>query len=139
MRDYVSTNSLDNKIFFLPPVPLEQLVQQAIGFDVGIILAKPDTANGRMCTGFKFFEYINSGLAILAPSSPPLIRLTQSYGCGLTYGWPSPDSISHQIKILRNNNDALQRMKNASLQAAKFFNAEIQSAALHSLITHESI
>lgn len=130
LREMVDQLSLTDRVFFLPPVPLTELVVSGRDYDVGIILAKRDTANGRMCTGFKCFEYLNSGLMLLAPSSWPLRDFLRENPCGTTYGWPDADALRQRIEFLIKNVSGVMAMKAASRMAAKEFNSVEQARVL---------
>lgn len=130
LKELVAELKLDNLVFFLPPVDVEELVAQGREYDVGVIIARPDTANGRMCTGFKCFEYLNSGLALLAPSSLPLLALIKDNGCGLNYGWPDEFAFRDIIQHIVAHRSELLGLKRAARSASTKFNAEVQAASL---------
>jgi len=134
LKELVAELKLDGQVFFLPPVNVDELVAQGREYDVGIIMAKPDTANGRMCTGFKCFEYLNSGLALLAPSSLPLLALIKDNGCGLNYGWPDEFAFRDVIHHIVAHRSELLGLKRAARSASTKFNAGIQAAFLRAAL-----
>lgn len=134
LKKMVEVEGLDDRISFLPPLPVEQLVIGATPYDVGIILASPNTANGRFCIGFKFFEYINSGLAVLAPTSFPLKDLIDSNNCGANYGWPNAASFVNAINMLASDRNNLERMKEASVSLRNDYNSTTQKKMILDLV-----
>ncbi|WP_146232940.1 glycosyltransferase [Pseudomonas protegens] len=126
LRDLVIKENLTERIFFLDAVPSDQLVSNSVSFDVGVILASPNTGNGRMCVGFKLYEYINSGLAVLAPSSLPLMNVLRKSGCGVTYGWPNSNKIAAQIELMKSDISAVMEMKKAAIKLSRTYNSEYQ-------------
>lgn len=137
LKELVVELKLDGQVFFLPPVDVDQLVVQGREYDVGVIIAKPDTANGRMCTGFKCFEYLNSGLALLAPSSLPLRAFIKDTGCGLNYGWPDEMVFREKIQHIIAHKSELLILKRAARNASAKFNAGIQAVSLHAALIGE--
>lgn len=134
LKELVVELKLDDQVFFLPPVDVDELVAQGRDYDVGVIIAKPDTANGRMCTGFKCFEYLNSGLALLAPSSLPLRAFIKDNGCGLNYGWPDELVFREIIQHIIAHRSELLVLKRAARNASTKFNAGIQAVCLHAAL-----
>ena len=133
IKNLINELRLESKVYILPSVPMEQLVSQALDYDVGIIMAKPDTLNGRMCTGFKFFEYMNSGLAIMAPSSYPLVSFINKLSCGINYGWPNTDTFITEINNLIKNKSSILDMKKSSVIASQYYNSKVQKKRLFDL------
>ena len=134
LKDLVVELKLDGQVFFLPPVDVEELVAQGRDYDVGVIIARPDTANGRMCTGFKCFEYLNSGLALLAPSSLPLRAFIKDTDCGLNYGWPDEMVFREKIQHIIAHKSELLILKRAARNASAQFNAGIQVVPLRAAL-----
>lgn len=138
LSELILAEGLSDRVFILPPVAVEDLVAQGVDYDVGIIMARPDTVNGRMCTGFKYFEYMNSGLAILAPSSYPLRELLGQHKCGRNYGWPSVDSLRSAINWFIGNPGAVYEMKQEAVFFASKYNMSFQGERLINEVFHGS-
>lgn len=134
LKELVRSEGLEEKVFFLPPLPVDQLVIGAVPYDVGVILAAPNTANGRFCIGFKFFEYINSGLAVLAPSSFPLKDLIELHKCGKNYGWPERSAFVRSINDLVSSRDSVTTMKFSAQSLRSIYNSAEQKKQILQLV-----
>lgn len=126
-KEVVKNENLSNKVFFLDSVEVGELVIASVDFDVGVILAMPDTINGRMCTGFKCYEYVNSGLALFAPSSYPLNYYIKRYQCGVNYGWPSESNFISEINKLVDDFSTIEKYKSNSRKIRNKYCSEIQA------------
>ena len=78
-----SNKLLDSRVFFLPAVKQEVLLQHTASADVGIIPYPHVDLNSYYCTPNKLFEFIQAGLPILANKSPELERFVGGEGFGM--------------------------------------------------------
>lgn len=138
IRELVNKLSIADKVVFLEPVPTECLVESSLDFDIGVILAKPDTANGRMCTGFKYFEYMNSGLMVIAPSSHPLKRLIKLNNHGKNYGWPEIGAFKSVLNAVKEAPSQINFCKEMSEKASAKYSFYGQKSLLLELV-HELV
>jgi glycosyltransferase involved in cell wall biosynthesis len=78
------TRVLDERVFFLPPVPFDALPAYTASADVGIIPYPAVDLNTTLCTPNKLFEFIAAGVPILAADLPELRRFVAGNGFGLS-------------------------------------------------------
>ena len=83
----------DRRIHFLPPIPMQELVQFSSRYDVGLFLVPPTTFNLRHTLPNKFFEFIQARLAIAIGPSPEMARIVRGHQCGVI----SPDFSAHSL------------------------------------------
>ena len=75
---------LGRRVYFLPAVPQEQLLQHSASADLGIIPYPHVDLNSLYCTPNKLFEFIQAGLPMLVNRSPELERFVAHEGFGLS-------------------------------------------------------
>jgi len=100
LRQQVSGLNLENRIFFLDPVPMERLIIDAVFADIGILPYKPTCLNNLYSLPNKLFEYMMAGLAVAASDLPEIRRLNEEVGFGLLFDPDSPESIAGAVNGL---------------------------------------
>jgi len=89
-----SAGLLDKRIYFLPSVSQDELLQHSASADIGIIPYPHIDLNSLYCTPNKLFEFIAAGLPMLANESPELNRFVRDEGFGQTHPMHNPKAIS---------------------------------------------
>lgn len=110
---------LDQRIYFLPAVPLSELLQHSASANVGIIPYPHVDLNSYYCTPNKLFEFIQAQLPILANDSPELRRFVQDEGFGIVRPMKSSRQIAAAIDEAFNK-PINNWKKNLSERHAKF-------------------
>jgi glycosyltransferase involved in cell wall biosynthesis len=111
----------DKRLLLIPPVPSRDVVAAAHGADAGIWTLPALCRNFTYALPNKIFEYIASGLPVLAAHYPEAKRLLADHDIGLTFDPYDPRSIAAVINQLiedpalatrfrRNTSAALQRL-----------------------------
>ncbi len=80
----VALLGLQQRVFFLPPVPPDELLSWTASADVGITLLEDVCENHRLALPNKVFEYLMAGLPVVASALPEMERFIQTYGVGRT-------------------------------------------------------
>lgn len=70
------------RIRFMPPVPYKTIAQMLNGYDIGYYLLSPSNFNTRHALPNKFFEFIQSRLAVFIGPSPDMSDIIRQYQCG---------------------------------------------------------
>lgn len=131
LREKVREEKLEEKIIFLPPVEMKELVSALHGFDIGIIPYMPVSLNHKYATGNKIFEYMMAGLAIAASDIPEIRKIVDRCENGILFDPSNPMDISNKINEIIRNKDRLDLMKRNSLRCAKeYYNWEVQGLRL---------
>jgi hypothetical protein len=134
-QDLVEKNNLSEKIFFLDIVTPTELPIAGIPFDVGITISELNYANGRFQSGFKTFDNIGSGLAIMAVESYVLKELVDTYDLGMTFKNTKAETIASVIKKMASDISTLNKWKTNSRKAfLNFFNRAQQSKKLNRVV-----
>jgi hypothetical protein len=107
----VKKNSLENKVVFLPMVPTESLTTVAAEFDVGLTMVRMNVINHQYAMGFKTFENMSAGLALILPASHPLKKLNDHYNVGLTYEDATLDNLTKIFQYCVDNPNKVKEWK----------------------------
>lgn len=75
---------LEKKVYFYPGVSQSELLKHSASADIGVIPYPHVDLNSYYCTPNKLFEFILSGLPIVANDSPELNRFVRDEGFGIT-------------------------------------------------------
>ena len=127
----VKKEKLQDKVKFLEPVPMTEIVNSLADFDIGIVPYKPVSLNNKLATPNKIFEYMMAGLAISSSDMPELRNIVLSNNLGTVFDPESIESISNAINKLIQNNSELEKMRNNSKRSSKeVYNWEAQSKKL---------
>ena len=102
---------LNDRITFLAPVPTIELVKEAVNFDVGLVMVKMNIYNHKFVIGFKTFENISAGLALIAPDSYNLHRLVTENKIGILYKDATVDRLSQAMQYCIDHIDEVDRFK----------------------------
>jgi len=71
----------------IPSVPTDEIMAFCLNYDIGVYLLEPTNFNNANALPNKFFEFIQSRLAVLIGPSPEMAKIVQHY----SLGWVIPD------------------------------------------------
>jgi len=117
------------RVFILPPVPPAMLLDYTAGAQIGLI---PFELKGhaRLALPNKLFEYLATGLPVIAPDLPVIRSICDRYGCGIACDFASPESVAAAINGLLADPVRYAEMSAQSLRAAGEYNWEAQERVL---------
>lgn len=103
-------------------VPTDEIVSFCLNYDIGVYLLEPTNFNNANALPNKFFEFIQSRLALLIGPSPEMARIVKNY----SLGWVIPDfnPLSFSKKINSLSYDEIFQCRMKSNYAAKTVNSE---------------
>jgi glycosyltransferase involved in cell wall biosynthesis len=116
----------------LPPAPMHDLVRIGNGYDLGLYLLQPTNFNNLHALPNKFFEFIQSRLAVAIGPSPEMARIVKEYECGVVARDFSPASMAKALCEL--TTEGVDRMKHGSHAAAQVLNAERNADSIRSVV-----
>jgi glycogen synthase len=111
-----------DRVLFLDPVPMADLVRTAAAADIGVIPYKPVCLNYYYCTPNKLFEYMMAGIAVATSDLPELRRIVIGEDLGRVFDPKSPQSIAAALGEILADDQTLERMKESSKRAARTYN-----------------
>lgn len=120
------------KIRIIPPVSFSDIIPFASLYDIGLYNIAPSNFNLKHALPNKFFEYIQSALALVITPNAELIPFVKKYDNGSISKDFHPSSIAQTINAL--DTQTIQKYKKNSQKAAKILNANSNQALLDEII-----
>lgn len=122
---------LNKKVFFLEPVAMSDMVNEAVFADIGILPYQDICLSHKFCLPNKVFEYMMAGLAIAASDLVELNKLINKTKAGVIFNPESPQDIAEKINQLTGDEAKLKECKRQSLFWSKNkYNWEKESGKL---------
>jgi len=109
-------------VFFIPSVPTDEIVLFSSKFDIGLYILEPTNFNNANALPNKFFEFIQSRLAIAIGPSPEMAKIIQQEKNGVVSNDFSPELLAE--KLNKFSNEEIDCMKEKSNQLALTLNAD---------------
>lgn len=112
----------DERIRFIPAVPMGEICNTLNKYDMGIYLLPPVNFNHEHALPNKFFEFIQARLAVAIGPSPEMARIVGAFGCGVVADSFDPRELAGVIRKV--SESELVRYKTAADVAATELNYE---------------
>lgn len=119
------------RVHFQAPVRPAEVVDALRAYDVGLLLLPPLDTSYEHCLPNKLFDCMMAGLAVAIGPSPEMARVLRARGCGVVAEGYTPAAVAAALAALKPED--IDRMKAASLSAARELNAETEMARLQAL------
>lgn len=107
----------NQRIRFLPPVPLADICTTLSRYDIGLYLLKPVNFNYMHSLPNKFFEFVQAGLAVAIGPSPEMKSIADKYGFGVISDVFEPKELAKKLNELLVGD--INRLKAASVVASR--------------------
>jgi glycosyltransferase involved in cell wall biosynthesis len=141
LRELSKKNNVEDRVFIRPPKPHKELIDFTSGADIGVALLKDCGPGYQYHALNKFYEYVASGLAVVASNFKSFrddVYDNPVGQIGYTCSEEDPVSISEAISLFVNNRKLLDRCKmNSTILYEKYWNWETQGKKL--LRAYESV
>lgn len=124
----------NDRIKFIPPVPMEQLPVFTNKYDIGIFLLPPTNYNYEMALPNKLFEYIQARLVVAIGPSPEMEKVVKQYDCGVVASEFTSRSLAARLEDM--DKQRLSYYKAQSDKAAKQVSFEVISKKLLDMLSH---
>lgn len=121
MKQWVMERRLGKKVFFLPPVPMEDIVAASVGADVGLVLYDPVNASNYHVSPNKLFELMMAGVPMIGSDVPFLRMLLLKYGLGDVYTPGNAKELAEKIMLIAHNESLHATMKENCLKYRQQF------------------
>lgn len=118
------------RVRFLPPVPQQEVFGYCASADVGVLPLQPVDRNHVLASPSKLFDYIQSGLPIVANDLPFLRRTIERHGLGLVARIDSPQTCAGALNQLLRRPAELERIRANARIAARHFTWAAESSKL---------
>ncbi len=121
LNDYLIRLGLSGKVNVLKPAPPDKIVESLIKYDAGLIGEIPEEENQQLTSSNKLFDFINAGLAVIAPDIPGLNETLDEFNIGIKYEAGNAQSLAAAIDTLAMNHALLNQFKKKSQESARQF------------------
>jgi glycosyltransferase involved in cell wall biosynthesis len=116
----IASEGVASRVKMVPFVPHSELLSWTASADIGLILFAPDySENIRLCLPNKLFEYLMSGLPVLASSLEAVVEVVDTYQVGRIVRQLDPPAIASAITAMLSDEAALAQMRERALRAAR--------------------
>jgi glycosyltransferase involved in cell wall biosynthesis len=116
------------RIEFVPPVPMTEMVKAAASADVGIHPLPAVNRQTRYALPNKVFEYAMAGLALCVSGAPEMRRVVDDHSLGVTFPDADPATIAAAVNSL--TREAIAGYKRNSLAAAGQLSWDVEQGRL---------
>jgi starch synthase len=117
---------VESRLILAGPVPSRDVVAAARGADAGIWTLPALCRNFTYALPNKIFEYIASGLPVLAARYPEVERVLAEHDIGLTFDPYDPGSIAVAINRLIDDREMAERFRSNTSAALKQLDADAE-------------
>ncbi|MBM3319537.1 MAG: glycosyltransferase family 4 protein [Candidatus Eisenbacteria bacterium] len=124
---------LEEKVTLLPAVPIEELPSRTASATLGFVLYSTASLNFRYALPNKFFEYVMAGVPVVSSRIPEIARLIEEHGVGRIVDPVSPETVAREVNRLLEDPDAIARMRENCLRAARVLHWGVEEKKLLSL------
>jgi hypothetical protein len=116
------------RIFFHPPVPPQEIVQELTQFDMGFFLIPPINFNYSAALPNKFFDFVAAGLSVCIGPSSEMARLTRQFEFGIVTPSFEPKEVAKVLNEMKT--EEIDTMKQRALKSQKRLNGDNEMGKL---------
>ena len=111
LKKMAEKDDIKEKVIFRPRLPYADLMQYTANADMGLTLDKDTNLNYRFSLPNKIFDYIQSGIPVLASDLPEIRKIIEKYCIGDFIPNHQPESIAQKVGEIMNNTEQLKSWK----------------------------
>ena len=130
LKELVIDKNLKQKVNFIPKQPMDKLFQYTVNANLGLTLDKETNINYRYSLPNKLFDYIHSGVPILASPLVEVERIINKYKVGYLIENHKPEHIAGKLNNIIVNKENLKVLKENCIIAAQSLNWETEEIRL---------
>jgi glycosyltransferase involved in cell wall biosynthesis len=108
----VSHSGLQDRVFFLDPVPVTELLSVTASADVGVTLLEDSCLNHRFALPNKLFQYLMAGIPVLGSDLPEIRRVILDHDVGLVVDPSDIDDVAAGINTMAADDSLRTRWRN---------------------------
>jgi glycosyltransferase involved in cell wall biosynthesis len=127
LKNKVNSLGISERIRFIPKSPWTDMMRYTLSADAGLTIDKDTNLNYHFILPNKLFDYIASGIAVIASDVVEVRRIMEENNCGIIIPSVTPEEISKAIVKLRDSREFLNKLKQNSVYASESLNWENES------------
>jgi len=127
------SEGLTDRVTFIDPVPMGDLLAVTAGADVGVIPYRNVGLNNFFTSPNKLFEYCAAGVPVAASRFPELVKVVEGLAVGRTFDPDDPSSIATAVNAIVGDPAELARLRENAGRAAASFSWELEAEVLHAV------
>lgn len=135
LKNIVKEKKLEEKVLFIPKVPLHVLKYYTRQATIGVTIDKPISENYIYSMPNKLFDYIHAGLPVLASHLQEVDRMIELYNVGTFIETHDPKHIAERIQYIYNHPDLLKLWQENTRIASEQVNWKTQEDELKNIYT----
>jgi len=117
LHELVQNRNLAKRVFLIPGVPQEALLQITSQAVLGIIPYSATCLNTFYCTPNKLFEYIAAGVPLLVSNLPEVRNIVETYDLGWVNDFNTPERIAASIDCALSREEHLRKCRENAVRA----------------------
>jgi len=134
LRLQVERSGFTDKVKFLRPVSMRELVASAAIADIGVIPYRNYSLGYYYASPNKLFEYMMAGLSLAVSNLPVMEKIVKETETGVCFNPDDPEDIARKLNRLIRDRTFLQKCRNNALfYAQKVYNWENEGKKLINL------
>lgn len=119
LMELAEREGLSDRVFFLPPVPHQELPDYTMDADIGVIPFIDNCPAMHYCTPNKIYEYLMAGIPVVSTDLPELRRVVDRWKVGALCDPTRPDELAAAIRQVGDDPDSLSAAKSRARDAAE--------------------
>ena len=128
---------LNERVYFLDAVDVEDLVAASGEADVGVIPYKAALPAYKFACPNKLSQYLHAGVAVLSNNIPYVRSVIEAGDCGAVYDVEDAESIVRVVEEIAGCGHRLEQLKhNAKDYGRRVFNWQVQSHPLNRILAN---
>lgn len=133
LKALVESESLSEKVRFIPRISPAELANYTALCDIGCSLEKDTNINYRFCLPNKLFDYIKAGIPCVVSDLPEMTRIVNGSRIGCVVKEHTPEAIAESINMLLNDSELYVTCKENLAAAATEFCWEKEESVLRKI------
>lgn len=94
LRADAARSGIAHRVYFVPPVPPEQVATTIRAADAAVILLRPDSYNIRAAIPNKLWEAVAAGVPVVASNTRGMVSIIRRYHLGIVYEGCDPATVA---------------------------------------------
>lgn len=118
LKQKTKSTGIEGRVLFINKMPFAELLKYTHHADIGLTLDKDTNINYRNSLPNKLFDYIHSGIPVLASALPEIKNIYRQYEIGELIESHEPKHIADKINSMLRNDDKMKIWKENTKIAA---------------------